>query len=191
MGIDLKHRHLKRHIRHETRSQDPYLRLLIKLYRYLARRTRSKFAKVILHRMYMSRVNRPVMSVSRVSKFIPTVKKGKAIACVVGKVLNDERLLDLPKMCVCALEFSEQARARILKAGGCCMTFDQLALTRPTGSNTFLLRGSPKARHCTRSWGKPAGTPGSHARPRVEKGAKTGRKFERARGRRKSCGFRV
>jgi len=33
------------------------------------------------------------------------------------------------------------ARARILKAGGEILTFDQLALKAPTGKNTVLLQG--------------------------------------------------
>ena len=43
---------------------------------------------------------------------------------------------------VCALKFTETARARIVKAGGECLTFDQLALQAPLGQvleNVFLL----------------------------------------------------
>jgi large subunit ribosomal protein L18e len=42
---------------------------------------------------------------------------------------------------ICALRFTEKARARILKAGGSLMTFDQLALKAPKGENTVLLQG--------------------------------------------------
>ena len=35
-------------------------------------------------------------------------------------------------MRVCALKFTETARARIVKAGGECLTFDQLALQSPS-----------------------------------------------------------
>ena len=37
---------------------------------------------------------------------------------------------------------TEGARARILKAGGEIMTFDQLALRAPRGQNTILLQGA-------------------------------------------------
>ena len=37
----------------------------------------------------------------------------------------------VPKMTVCALRFTEPARKRIEKAGGECLTFDQLALRSP------------------------------------------------------------
>ena len=43
---------------------------------------------------------------------------------------------------ICALRVTEGARARILKAGGEIITFDQLALRSPKGQNTILLQGS-------------------------------------------------
>lgn len=49
-------------------------------------------------------------------------------------------------MTVCALRFTTSARARILKAGGETITFDQLALKSPKGENTLLLQGPRKAR---------------------------------------------
>jgi len=39
------------------------------------------------------------------------------------------------------LRVTSGARARILKAGGEILTFDQLALKAPTGKNTVLLQG--------------------------------------------------
>ena len=58
------------------------------------------------------------------------------IAVLVGTVTDDVRTYEVPALRVCALRFTETARARIVKAGGECMTFDQLALIAPTGSNT-------------------------------------------------------
>ena len=46
MGIDIQHKHKKNHARTEPVSEDPYIRLLVKLYRLLARRTDSAFNKV-------------------------------------------------------------------------------------------------------------------------------------------------
>lgn len=54
---------------------------------------------------------------------------------------------------VCALRFTENARARILAAGGECITFDQLALRAPKGTNTVLLRGPKNAREAVRHFG--------------------------------------
>ncbi len=63
------------------------------------------------------------------------------VAVVVGTVTDDLRLLKVPKIQVCALRVTESARARIVKAGGQILTFDQLALRAPTGANTVLLQG--------------------------------------------------
>lgn len=55
---------------------------------------------------------------------------------IVGTVTDDVRVHEIPCMKVTALRFTETARARIEKAGGECLTFDQLALRAPLGQNT-------------------------------------------------------
>ncbi|KAI9296718.1 ribosomal protein L18e [Neoconidiobolus thromboides FSU 785] len=132
----------------------------------------------------MSRVNRPPVSISRIVKH--TKKVDNKIITVVGTITNDERLPEVPKMTVCALNFTKTARARILKAGGECLTFDQLALRAPKGNNCLLLRGRKNAREAVRHFGA-AGVPKSHAKPFVRS---KGRKFEKARGRRASRGYK-
>ena len=59
---------------------------------------------------------------------------------VVSTVTDDIRMLEIPKLTVCALKFTEGARAKIVKAGGECITFDELALRAPKGQNTVILR---------------------------------------------------
>jgi large subunit ribosomal protein L18e len=56
-------------------------------------------------------------------------------------------------LAVCALRFTESARSRIVAAGGECLTFDQLALKVPTGTNCVLLRGPKMAREAVRHFG--------------------------------------
>merc|ERR1719284_462259 len=114
-------------------------------------------------------------------------KDGK-IAVVVGSITDDKRLMETPKISVCALRFTETARARIVKAGGECLTFDKLALKSPTGAGTVLLRGPVKARESERHFGKAPGVPNSSTAPYVR--AK-GRKFEMARGKRRSRGYKA
>ena len=82
---------------------------------------------------------------------------------MVSKVLDDERLLTVPKLTVCALAFSNSARRRITEAGGSILTFDQLALKCPTGANTVLLRGH-RRREALKHFGRPRGVPGGHAK---------------------------
>jgi len=95
------------------------------------------------------------------------------------------RLLEVPAMKIAALRFTRTARARVEKAGGECLTLDTLAMRAPTGANTILLRGPKNAREAVKHFGF---GPHSHKKPYVES---KGRKFEKARGRRRSRGFKV
>merc|ERR1711997_363386 len=91
MGIDLDHRNDKKKQRKEPASQDPYIRLLVKLYRSLARRTTSTFNKVILKRLFMSKTNRPPVSLARIVRRTKR-SEGDKVCVVVGTVTDDVRL---------------------------------------------------------------------------------------------------
>ncbi|XP_010931680.1 large ribosomal subunit protein eL18y [Elaeis guineensis] len=187
MGIDLvAGGRSKKARRTAPRSDDVYLKLLVKLYRFLVRRTGSKFNAVILKRLFMSKINKPPISLKRLIRFMEG--KEDKIAVIVGTVTDDKRVYEVPAMKVTALRFTETARARILQAGGECLTFDQLALRAPLGQNTVLLRGPKNAREAVKHFGPAPGVPHSHTKPYVRS---KGRKFEKARGRRNSRGFRV
>merc|ERR1711994_802229 len=134
--------------------------------------------------MGMSKINRPVLSLARLCRKMKGREANTAV--VVGTVTNDLRIFEVPKLKLVALHITEKARERILKAGGEILTFDQLALQAPTGKNTVLLQGKRTARTANRYFGAP-GVPNSTTRPLVR--AK-GRKFERARGRRSSRGYK-
>merc|ERR1712137_785985 len=142
--------------------------------------------KVISKRLNMTRRNKPPLSLSKLTKSMEN-KDGK-IAVVVGTVTDDKRIYDVPKMSICALRFTETARARITKAGGECLTFDKLALRAPLGQGTVLLRGPVKSRESERHFGRAPGVPNSSTKPYVR--AK-GRKFEMARGKRRSRGYKA
>mmetsp|Transcript_3903 Transcript_3903/g.11422 ORF Transcript_3903/g.11422 Transcript_3903/m.11422 type:complete len:187 (-) Transcript_3903:83-643(-) len=186
MGIDIEAGGRKKVKRRECTSPNPYLRLLCKLYKFMARRTESRFNKVVNKRLNMTRRNRPPLSLSKL--VMNMAKKEGKIAVCVGTVTDDKRIYEVPKMTVCALRFTETARARIVKAGGECLTFDKLSLRSPLGQGTVLLRGPVKGREAEKHFGKAPGVPHSNTKPLVR--AK-GRKFERARGRRKSRGYRA
>ena len=105
----------------------------------------------------MSRINRPPVSISRIvataaSKRAEEKHAGKTVV-VIGTITDDNRLLQVPKLSIAALRFTATARARILAAGGECLTIDELALRAPTGSNTLLLRGPKNAREAVKHFG--------------------------------------
>ncbi|KAI9893251.1 MAG: hypothetical protein M1814_000379 [Vezdaea aestivalis] len=189
MGIDLNAHHVRSSHRKAPRSDNAYLRILVKTYRVLARRTDSKFNKVILRRLFMSRINRPPVSLSRIVANVkpdPANKKPTAkTVVVVGTITDDNRLLTVPKLTIAALRFTSTARARVLAAGGECLTLDELVKRAPLGENTLLLRGPKNSREAFKHFGM---GPHKHKKPYVQS---KGRKFEKARGRRQSRGFKV
>ncbi|CAO2632926.1 60S ribosomal protein L18, partial [Lemmus lemmus] len=177
-GVDIRHNKDRKVRRKEPKSQDIYLRLLVKV----------SFQMVVLKRLFMSRTNRPPLSLSRMIRKMKLPGRENKTAVVVGTVTDDVRILEVPKLKqVCALRVSSRARSRILKAGGKILTFDQLALESPKGRGTVLLSGPRKGREVYRHFGKAPGTPHSHTKPYVRS---KGRKFERARGRRASRGYK-
>lgn len=65
MGVDIVHKYDRKVRRTSPKSGDPYLRLLVKLYKYLARRTGAKFNQIIYKRLCMSQINRPPLSLRK------------------------------------------------------------------------------------------------------------------------------
>ena len=195
MAIDLvKAGRIRLHITRKLKAKNVYHRLLVKLYKFLSRRTTSNFNKCVLKRLLNSRVNRTPVSLSKLAKYAErkSVKDEKAkgndvIFAVVGTVTNDLRVLDLPEIKVCALKFTEKAREKITSSNGKCFTFDQLAINRPNGENVILLRGT-RDREAKKHFGKAPGLPDANTKPYVRS---KGRKFEKARGRRRSRGYKA
>ncbi|WP_411017650.1 hypothetical protein, partial [Salmonella sp. s51090] len=89
--------------RTEPKSRDIYLLLLVKLYRFLARRTNSKFNKVVLRRLFMSRANRQPLSLARLIRKMKTKGREGMTAVVIGSVTDDLRIYEIPKIKLCAL----------------------------------------------------------------------------------------
>uniref|UniRef100_A0A8D2GDR5 Large ribosomal subunit protein uL15/eL18 domain-containing protein n=1 Tax=Theropithecus gelada TaxID=9565 RepID=A0A8D2GDR5_THEGE len=133
MGVAIRHNKDRKVRRKEPKSQDIYLRLLVKLYRFLARRTNSTFNQVVLKRLFMSRTNRPPLFHSRMIRKMKLPGRENKTAVVVGTVTDDVRVQEVPNR-----------------------------------------RYAP-------------GTPLSHTKPYIRS---KGRKFERARGRRASRGYK-
>ncbi|KAK2197919.1 bifunctional Ribosomal protein L18e/Ribosomal protein L18e-L15P/Ribosomal L18e-L15P superfamily [Babesia duncani] len=187
MGIDLKKAgRVKKPGRKALVSPNPYLRLLTKMYKLLARRTSSNFNKVVLKRLIMPKRFKAPISLSKLAKHMESRPDDTAV--IVGTLTDDVRMTEVPKLTVCALRVTETAKARILKAGGQVLTFDELVAKAPKGAKCTLIRGATKSREAEKHFGPAPGTPGSHTKPYVRS---KGRKFEKARGRRHSRGFKV
>merc|ERR1739842_158528 len=83
MGVDIRHNKDRKVRRTAPKSDDIYLRLLVKLYRFLARRTDAK-------------INRPPISIARLIRKMKGEDRADKIAVVVGTVTNDLRIFKVP-----------------------------------------------------------------------------------------------
>ena len=171
MGIDLyrKGRIPNRNAVRSPTTTNVYHGLLIKLYRFMARRTDSKFNSLVLRRLCQSNTTRYPISLSKIVKHADSEEKRSKVIVVVATVLDDERLLEVPKLQIACLKMSESARRRVLKAGGRVLTLDQLAKEDPTGQNTWLLRGR-RSREALKHFGGYPGVRKSHVKPYVING---------------------
>lgn len=79
------------------------------LYRFLARRTEAKFNKIILRRLFMSKINRPPISLARIVRFMKKPGREGRIAVIVGTVTDDQRIWEVPKLTVSILKFANIA----------------------------------------------------------------------------------
>ena len=138
MGIDIKaggRKATQKRGRQAPVSENLYVRLLVKLYRFLARRTDAKFNQLVLKRA-QPRASNPERATGRAlqvtraltvlrrhrrrpvhvedepaADVVARLKKfmdkkaGDKIAVVVGTVTDDVRMYEVPKMTVCALRF--------------------------------------------------------------------------------------
>uniref|UniRef100_A0A673VBF6 Ribosomal protein L18 n=1 Tax=Suricata suricatta TaxID=37032 RepID=A0A673VBF6_SURSU len=112
MGVDIRHNKDRKVRRKEPKSQDIYLRLLVKLYRFLARRTNSTFNQVVLKRLFMSRTNRPPLSLSRMIRKMKLPGRENKTAVVVGTVTDDVRVQEVPKLKTLRAIQGPEVRAR-------------------------------------------------------------------------------
>jgi large subunit ribosomal protein L18e len=104
--------------------------------------------------LFLSKINRPPISLSRITKETQSVPDLKSkIIVQVGTVTDDIRMTEIPELTIAALRFTTAAKERILNAGGEALTLDQLALRAPTGSHTVLLRGKRNSRESVKHFG--------------------------------------
>lgn len=126
-------------MRRNPKSDDVYLRLMVKLYKFLARRTNAKFNNIIKRRLMMSRINRAPLSISRLARQMKKPGREGKLAVVVGTVTNDIRMREVPKMTVSAIHYfgitSFCSVRPILRFVGVC-----------TKNNRWSQRSNPQSR---------------------------------------------
>lgn len=96
----------------------------LQLYRFLARRTKAKFNRIILKRLFMSRINRPPLSVSRLSRHMKKAGREGKIAVVVGTLTDDPRIFKIPRLTVGSFFITPVVQLFIAIFLGVCPTYN-------------------------------------------------------------------
>jgi large subunit ribosomal protein L18e len=118
----------------KSQSTNPQLVTLISKLRKKSRETKTPLYRRLTQDLSRSKRSRSTVNISRIARY---TGDGSVVA-VAGKVLSAGRLDH--KVTVAALGFSDQAKEKIEKAGGKCISLDALAEANPQGAKVVLLR---------------------------------------------------
>lgn len=118
--------------------------------------------KIAKH-LTMSKRNRPAVKLSKVVEEVAATGK---VAVVVAKILDDERVLEIPAVKIVALQWSKTAQQKIEANGGSISTLDQFIRVAGSMDNIHLIKGDPNARKSTKFFGPAPGEKGSATYPR-------------------------
>jgi len=116
-----------------VRATNPHLIELINVLKNEARENEAPIWADIAERLSKSRRRRTEVDVSRLNRY--TEDSDQAI--VPGKLLGAGSM-DHPVM-VAAFDFSDQARQKILRAKGKCLSIPDLIKTNPKGTNIKII----------------------------------------------------
>lgn len=106
---------------------------LIKLLRKAARERKCALWGHVADRLETSTTHRVAVNLSRINRYTDD----NDVAVVAGKALSEGELGH--PVTVAAFAFSQGARDKILKAGGRCVTLQELLAENPSGSNVRLI----------------------------------------------------
>jgi len=117
----------------KIRRTNPELLSLIRSLRKYARENEADIWRAVAEKLAVARSRKVSVNLSRINRY-----SGDGDAVVVpGKVLGAGKLNH--PVTVAAFEFSEQAKAKILKAKGKCLSIEELMKKNPKGSNVKII----------------------------------------------------
>lgn len=132
----------------------------------------------IAKRLTTSRRNRQPV---KISKIVDAVKRTDKVALLVGKVLDDERVMTIPAIKVVALDWSKSVQKKIEACGGNIYTLDQFIKVAGSLDNIVLVKGNPNARLSSKYFGPAPGEKGSTTLPRQKRRGKNAEKAIKAK----------
>jgi len=120
--------------KNRIKATNPYLIELIRFLKTKARENEAPIWRDISERLSKPRQGRADVNISQLNRY---TKEDEEVI-VPGKVLG-AGLLDHP-VAVAAFAFSDQAKEKILKAKGKCLSIPDLMKANPKGTNVRILR---------------------------------------------------
>ena len=117
----------------KVRATNPELIKLIRALRKKSRESEVEIWRYIADRLSRSKGRRVAVNVSRLNRY---TKGGETVA-VPGKVLG-AGIVDHP-INVAAFVFSDQARSKVLRAKGKCLSILDLMKRNPKGTNVKVI----------------------------------------------------
>ncbi|RJS94579.1 50S ribosomal protein L18e [Candidatus Bathyarchaeota archaeon] len=116
-----------------TKMTNPELISLIRFLRKKSRENEAAIWKRVAEALSKSKRRRIVVNISRISRY---TKENDEVV-VPGKVLGSGTINHPVK--VAAFAFSEQAKSKIIKAKGECLSIPELVQMNPKGSNVKII----------------------------------------------------
>ena len=117
----------------KVKATNPELVKLIRSLRKKSRESEVEIWRYIADRLSRSKNRRITVNISRLNRY---TKEGENVA-VPGKVLGAGKI-DHP-IKVAAFAFSDQARSKILRAKGKCLSIPDLMKKNPKGANVKVI----------------------------------------------------
>jgi len=116
-----------------VRTTNPELTSLIRLLRKKSRENEARIWRDLARRLSSSRRRRTAVNVSHLNHYT----QQRETVVVPGKVLGAGKI-DHP-VSVAAFAFSDQARSKILKAKGKCLSIQDLVKKNPKGTGVKII----------------------------------------------------
>jgi len=117
----------------KSQSTNPQLIALISRLRKKSRESKVPIFRRLAQDLSRSRRSRRTVNLSKIAR----CTSNGSIVAVPGKILSAGKIDH--KVTVAALKFSDQAKEKIEKAGGRCISLDTLAEKNPQGTKVILL----------------------------------------------------
>ncbi len=117
----------------QVRSTNPNL---ISLIRFLENKSRENDAEIwrnVANKISRPKKTRISVNISKINR----LTKENDVVIVPGKVLGSGMIKHA--LTVAALDFSEQARAKIIEAKGKCLTLQEIVEENPKGTNIRII----------------------------------------------------